>query len=120
MGAVSVAVVIFLVKLPKRPHQPVSIKKHIMRLDPLGSLFFVPSIVSLLLALQWGGTAFEWASWQIIMLFSIFGVLFSAFCIVEGLMPENATVPARIILQRSIFYAAMFNFFLSGTQLIII
>ncbi|KAJ2907337.1 uncharacterized protein MKZ38_003193 [Zalerion maritima] len=120
MGAVSVAVVFFMLKLPSRPKQPVPIKQHILRLDPLGTLFLIPSVSSLLLALQWGGTKFEWASWPIILMFGLFGALFAAFVVVQGLMPKTATVPFRIIGQRSIFYAAFFNFCLTGSQLITI
>lgn len=35
---------------------------HIKHLDPLGMFFFASSIVCLLLAFQWGGSAYAWNS----------------------------------------------------------
>lgn len=86
----------------------------IKRLDPLGTLFFIPSIVCLTLALQWGGTTDSWSSPRVIGLLVTFAVLFIAFIIVEILTPDTAMAPTRVVLNRSIAGSLTFMFLLSG------
>lgn len=51
---------------------------------------------------QWGGGAYPWANWRIVLLFVLAAVLGSAFVAVQILRPDTATVPPRIMKQRSI------------------
>lgn len=90
------------------------------RLDPLGLLFFVPSMVCLILALQWGGTAYSWSAPRIVGLLVTFGVLLIAFMVVEALTPETAMIPARVILNRSVGGSIFFMFVLSGGMMAVI
>lgn len=106
--------------IPKFSHEPVSFATHVKRLDPVGMLFLVPSIVSLLLALQLGGSVYPWSNPRIIVLFVLFGVLILAFAAVQIFMPETATVPARVITHRSIFCASIYTFFVAGSMMIMI
>ncbi|KAI0008828.1 MFS general substrate transporter [Xylariaceae sp. FL0662B] len=117
IGAVAAACLIFILHLPKEEHKPASVWKHITRLDPLGTAFLVPSIVCLLLALQWGGSTYEWESWRIILLLVLFGVLLFGFVTVQLLMPHTATVPARVLTQRSVFAGTMFMYCVSGSMM---
>ncbi|KAI1639212.1 MFS general substrate transporter [Biscogniauxia mediterranea] len=113
IGAVAFVCVAFCLHPLKRAREPASIWEQFIRLDPLGTIFFIPSIVCLLVALQWGGSIYAWNSWRIILLLVMFGVLFFAFAAVQVLLPNTATVPARIIKQRSILAAAIFMFALA-------
>ncbi|KAI0148009.1 MFS general substrate transporter [Hypoxylon sp. NC0597] len=119
VGAVAV-ICLLIVKLPSRPPQPAKFWEHFIRLDPLGTFFFVPSIICLLLALQWGGSTYSWSSWRIILLLVLFAVLFLAFAAVQVLMPNTATVPVRVITQRSIAAAALFMLAVAGAMLMTI
>jgi hypothetical protein len=85
-----------------------------MRLDPIGLLFFVPSIICLILALQWGGTTNPWSAPRIIGLLVTFAVTFVAFLVVEFKMPETAMAPPRVILNRSVGGAIFFVFVMAG------
>lgn len=105
---------------PTRKVEPAPLMTHIKRLDPIGTVIFVPSIICLLLALQWGGSTYAWSSWHIIVLFVVFGVLFLAFAVVQVLTPETASIPVRIITQRSVFFATMFTFFIAGSMLMLV
>ncbi|KAJ5136069.1 efflux pump antibiotic resistance protein [Penicillium atrosanguineum] len=100
--------------------ESVPVKTHIKRLDPLGAFFLVPGIVCLLLAFQWGGSTYAWNDGRIIALFVLFGVLIMAFASVQVLMPETATIPARIITQRSILASAIFTFCGVGSMMMVI
>jgi MFS family permease len=81
----------------------------IMRFDPIGTILFLPCIICVLLALQWGGTVYAWSDGRVIALFVVFGVLLLAFLSVQYWAGENATVPPRIIKQRSIASSAFFS-----------
>lgn len=81
----------------------------IMQFDPIGTVLFLPSVVCVLLALQWGGTKYPWSDGRIVALFVLFAVLLIAFGGVQYWAGENATVPLRIIKQRSIASAAYFS-----------
>ncbi|KAI1482893.1 MFS general substrate transporter [Daldinia eschscholtzii] len=111
------ALCLLAVKLPTRPTEPAKFWEHFTRLDPLGTFFFVPSIVCLLLALQWGGSTYEWGSWRIILLLVLFGVLLLAFMAVQVLMPNTATIPVRVIGQRSVAAAALFMFCVAASMM---
>ncbi|KAI1169573.1 MFS general substrate transporter [Nemania sp. FL0916] len=120
IGAVAGLCLIFILHTSEFPHPPATIWEQIQRLDPLGTFLFVPSIVSLLLALQWGGSTYAWSDWRIIVLLILFGILFIAFGAVQVTMPKTATVPVRIIRKRSILAAAIFMFALAGSFLMVI
>ncbi|RCI08540.1 hypothetical protein L249_8927 [Ophiocordyceps polyrhachis-furcata BCC 54312] len=120
VGAVAFGFLFFFLKIKTEIREPAPVKQHIMRLDPLGTFFFLPSIVCLVLALQWGGSTYPWGSWRIIILFVFFALTAGAFAAVQILMPKTATIPARVITQRTTLAATFFMFFLSGGMLILV
>jgi len=106
-------VLLFLhLESPKR--KKLKVLAQIKRLDPLGIFFLVPSMVCLILALQWGGSTYSWSNPKIIGLLVTFAVLLIAFVIVEVLTPETAMAPTRVVLNRSIAGSMAFIFLLSG------
>ncbi|UNI21921.1 hypothetical protein JDV02_007866 [Purpureocillium takamizusanense] len=114
IGAVAFIFLFFFLNPATKPQQPTTTKEKILRLDPLGTFFFIPSTVSLILALQWGGSTYPWSNWRIILLFVVAGVLGLAFAAVQVKMPQSATLPVRIIGQRSILAGTFFMLFLAG------
>ncbi|KAJ0310754.1 hypothetical protein Brms1b_008542 [Colletotrichum noveboracense] len=119
IGGAALVYLFFMLKAPKQqPREPATLTQHILRLDPLGTFFFLPSIVALLLALEWGGATYAWSDGRIIALFIVFGVAFSAFAAVQVFMPKTATVPVRIITQRTMLAGAFFMFFLAGSMML--
>lgn len=87
------------------------------RLDPVGLLFFVPSMVCLILVLQWGGTTYPWSAPKIIGLLVAFIVLLIAFLAIEIWMPDTAMVPMRVVLNRSMAGAMFYMFLLAGAMM---
>ena len=85
-------------------------KEKANRMDPIGTFFFLPCIVCLLLALQWGGVTYSWSNARVIVLLVLAGGLFAGFVIVQRLEGDNATVPGRIFLNRSIVAGSWFSF----------
>ena len=104
IGAITAIIVLLVLKID-RPMTAAgkSVKQKILQLDPLGTLFFFCGIVCLLLALQWGGSKYEWNSGQVIALFVVFAVLLIAFVLLQIFRDDDyVTVPTRVITNRSI------------------
>jgi Na+/melibiose symporter-like transporter len=76
------------------------------------------SVVSLLFALEFGKENQEWTSGRVIALFVVFGVLFLIFAGYQAWRKEKATVPPRILFQRTTFFACL-NALAIGSVLVI-
>jgi len=113
-GFTILAILIFFrIEPPKR--ERLSLLAQLKQLDPIGFFFFAPSMISIILALQWGGSPeFPWSAPRIIGLLVTFVVLFAIFVAVEFLTPETAMAPARVVLNRSIAGSMFFLLLLSG------
>lgn len=121
IGAVTIFVIIFFFpasKVPKPADE--TFMERFMRFDPIGTVVFMPAIICLLLALQWGGTEYPWNSGRIIALFVVFGVLIITFIYIQWRQQENATVPPRIIGQRSVLASSIFVFGLGSSFFIMV
>jgi len=84
-------------------------KNRVMDFDPFGTLVFLPMIICLLLALQWGGSTYPWSNGRVIALFVVFGVLCAIFVSIQFYVGERATIPPRIIKQRTVAASAWFG-----------
>ena len=119
-GMTAVLVVLFLKLPPNGMFKSLSLQKSLIQLDPLGTVLFMPSIVCLLLALQWGGTTYPFSDGRIISLFVVFGITLIAFIGVQWWMGESATVPPRIGTQRTIASSSLFILCLAGANFLLI
>ncbi|KAG7283963.1 hypothetical protein NEMBOFW57_010321 [Staphylotrichum longicolle] len=119
VGGVTMVVIAWFFPDPKR--EPVnngdSLAQRVMRFDPFGTLVFMPAIISLLLALQWGGTTYAWDSWRVILLFCFFGVLILVFVYIQIRQGDRATVPPRIAIKRSVWSSGFYILCLGGAFL---
>jgi MFS family permease len=113
IGGFTIIVLFFILAIPHTP-KPGTWKQHLLRLDPLGTVLFLPSVISFLLALQWGGTVYPWSNGRIIALFVVAGVLMGAFIAVQAWLKTNATVPPHIFNQRSIISGVVFAMCIGG------
>ena len=96
------------------------IRQKFMQLDPLGTFFFLPGVVCLLLVLQWGGTTYSWSNARIIALIVIFGVLMIAFALVQIWKKENALLPLHILKRRGIASGTIFSACVGGSMLLFV
>lgn len=83
-------------------------------LDVLGLVVLAGSVVSLLIALQWGGTEYAWSSGRIIALLVVFGVLGLAFIRIEIWQNTKAMLPPRVFTQRTVLCSSLFSFLTAG------
>lgn len=119
VGAVVIAIIVFILKTPASKNTE-SLKVRIMKLDPFGTAVFLPAVLCLLLALQWGGTTYPWASWRIILLLVLAGVMLSLFAIIQVMSGDNATIPVRILKQRSVLAGAYFSAISPGSMMVMV
>ena len=112
IGAAVFVMLIFFLHIPPEmiKREPTTLKQKLTRMDPIGTFFFLPCIVCLLLALQWGGVTYSWSNARIIVLLVLAGILFIAFVLVQRWKGDNATVPGRIWINRSILAGSWFSF----------
>jgi MFS family permease len=108
IGAVTFFFVLAFFQNPKPLLTKNTFKEQIKELDLLGSVFFLPAIISLLLALQWGGTKYDWSNGRIIGLFVVCGVLLLIFTGIQYKAQDKATIPPRLIKNRSVWGASWF------------
>ena len=121
IGAFTIASILFVSSIPKPPlSSALGIKQKMQQLDPLGTFFFLPGIVCLLLALQWGGTTYQWHDARIITLLALFGALMIAFAFVQAWKKETALLPLHILKQRSIASGAFYSACVGASMLLII
>lgn len=97
------------------PDESLSLKRKLLKLDPLGTIVFVPAIVCLMLALQWGGMTYGWGNVKIIALLVTSVVLIAFFGYTQYRLQENAMLPPRIAKNRSIIAATWFEVCCDGT-----
>ncbi|KAI2603433.1 MFS transporter [Hypoxylon fragiforme] len=97
--------ILFLILfLPDKPPTKPSLswKEQIKQFDLPGTFFLIPSVICLLLALQWGGAQYPWHDARVITLFIVSGVLATIFWCVELWQQDRATVPLRILKNKNI------------------
>lgn len=83
-------------------------------------MIFIPAIVCLLLALQWGGSKYPWGSGRIIALLVLFAVLMSIFIRIQIWKQDQGTVPPRILKQRTIMTGSWFALCLGSSFFILV
>lgn len=121
LGAVTLLVILLFFHSPARKAETkVNWRERVYQLDLGGTALFVIDIIVCLLALQWGGSTYAWSNWRIILCLTLFGVLTIVFLIVQFYMKEFATVPFKIISQRSVASAAWFAFTLGAAFFVLV
>ncbi|KAE8167844.1 major facilitator superfamily domain-containing protein [Aspergillus tamarii] len=106
-GAALVCLFFFLhVNYQKEPWQ-----QKLKRIDYVGNALLMTSIVSILLALTWGGTAYAWSNWRIIICLTLGLVGMIVFHLYEA-SPWCAEpmMPPHIFGNRTSFAALILSF----------
>ncbi|KAJ3480194.1 hypothetical protein NLG97_g8129 [Lecanicillium saksenae] len=108
-GAVTALFIILFFNLPPtKTRVKSSFKEQLLAFDIEGTAAFIPGVVSLLLALQWGGVRYPWHDGRVIGLFVVFGVLIVAFIGIQLWKKEKATVPPRIFKDRTVWACSVY------------
>ena len=60
------------------------------RFDPMGTILLLGTVISLLLALEWGGTTYPWSSGKVVAPLVVFAVLFIVWLVLQYFQVSNA------------------------------
>lgn len=117
-GAITAVILMIWLRMPATRERESTAWNTFMEFDPLGTIAFVPGVICLLLALQWGGTTYPWSDGRIIALFVVFAVLIISFVGIQiywsRVNERRATIPIRIATKRSIYGGALFGLCLTA------
>lgn len=112
IGGLAAGVIVFFFKPVTQESQLASLpwKDRVKQFDVIGTTFFLPGVVCLLVALELGGSSDPWSSGRIIALLVVFGVCMIVFIGVQFWRPEYATVRPDMLKKRSVWAAGCFTF----------
>ncbi|KAI1744488.1 MFS general substrate transporter [Xylaria scruposa] len=108
IGGAAFFTVLVLFRLPERVRSVSTLRAKLLKLDFLGSLFLIGAIVSLLLALQWGGIEKPWRDSRVWGTLLSFGLLIAVFVGIQIYRRDDATIPLRIISRRAVWSSTIF------------
>ncbi|KAF7907058.1 uncharacterized protein EAF01_004645 [Botrytis porri] len=110
VGGAAAFILLFVLKGKSRNNMDTFLQK-LRKMDPIGTFVFITGIVCVLLALQLGGNQYRWGDARTILLFILGGILLISFVTIQFTTGDDATVPIRILKQRSVASVAWFSFF---------
>lgn len=113
-GSAFLAMVFFFHPPPNAKASSTTWREKLGQMDILGTAALIPAVVCLLLALQWGGTVYKWNSALIIALLVAAAVVGMLFIGIQIWKQESATLPPRILKQRSVACSACYVFNAGG------
>lgn len=115
IGAVTILLVVLFLKAktPQNEDRKLPFKTKLIYMDFGGTAILVAAVCCMLLALQWGGTKLPWRSSKIIGLLVGFGLLTCLFGYSQYRLGDRATIPRKILLQRSILMGCGYIFFIN-------
>ncbi|GAB1528792.1 MULTISPECIES: MFS transporter [Brevibacillus] len=93
IGLLSLLTLLFSLKESRSQSKP--------KIDYLGTVTLIVSCIAVMLALEWGGKAYEWSSWQIISLFALAIIVGIAFILVER-HTQEPILPFQIFKNRMV------------------
>lgn len=121
LGAITAAFIVPFFTIQRRGKKSeATLMEQVKKFDLEGTALFLPAIICLLLALQWGGSKYEWGSGRIIALLVLFVVLISGFIAVQWWKQEDATVPPRVFLNRNVWGSAWFGAMLGASFFVMV
>ena len=115
LGALVAGILTVFFRPSTRKSGAIPFSKKIKLLDLPGLALFCPAVIMLLLALQWGGHKYPWKSATVIGLIVGFGIMMGLFATWQWHLKDNASIPFRILTQRSVYSAFAATFFGLGS-----
>eukprot|EP00833_Pecoramyces_ruminatium_P005244 jgi/Orpsp1_1/1179276/evm.model.c7180000068707.1 len=109
IGFVAVIVIALFVKIPIPPG---TFSEKFKKIDFLGTLLLVLSVVSLLLGLSWGGSKYSWGSLTVILLIVGFIIGFSIYLLVEWKVAIEPLTPFEMFKNRNVGLSCLISFFM--------
>jgi MFS family permease len=119
LGALSVVGLTIFFNNPVHLATNKTVKERLMEFDYIGPTLFLPAITCLLLAFEWGGSKYPWNGPVIISLFIGFGLILPFWVYSQIRLGDNATIPPRLLLQRTVLLPSLFSACASAAYFIV-
>ena len=117
LGAVTIILCAYLVRTPTEENaEPLGFLQKCQQLDLPGTTSIVAALICLLIALQWGGSAYPWNDGRIVALFVVFAVLAAAFMVIQvtTITGKARTIPSTVARNRDVWLAGSYAMCITG------
>ncbi|KAG8160974.1 hypothetical protein KVR01_009238 [Diaporthe batatas] len=104
--------IIFTFPEPVRVTSNYSLRDRLKSTDQLSVVLILTSLTALFLALQWGGTKYQWSDPWIWGLLIGFAVMAGLFWFIQVKEKDRALIPIRILTQRTVGFGCLYCTFL--------
>jgi hypothetical protein len=118
VGGLSALILLFFFRTPKAAKPtPATMKEKFLQMDLIGSALMMGSLISFILAFQYGGLTRPWDDSVVIGLIVGFAVISILFVIWQFVYSHNdrSMIPPRLLRDRQIWSVCLFSFFNAGT-----
>lgn len=115
LGAITAIILVLFFRPTGRSTTLLPFSQKLKHLDLPGLFLFVPAVIMLLLALQWGGNTHPWNSATILGLIIGFALLIIVFLLWQWYQGEEASIPIRLFRQKNVYSAVGVLYFGLGS-----
>lgn len=121
LGGVVALIILFVFHTPSQA-KPVSAtwRERLLQMDPVGVVLCMASIITFIMAFEYGGQTKPWSSSEVIGLIVGFVLITAAFIVWEYFQQERAMIVPRLFKKRSIWAGSLFQFFFAGAYFLIL
>lgn len=120
LGALTAVALVAFFHPPTRPNEQHKLMERAKKLDLVGAVLFLPAIIMVLLALQWGGNEYPWKSATVIGLFCGFGALLLVFIAWQLHKGDGAMIPPGLLGRRTIVATSLTSMGVFGSLFVVI
>ncbi|KAH6684655.1 MFS gliotoxin efflux transporter glia [Halenospora varia] len=115
IGGASAAIILIFFRTPRAATpMKAELKEKFLQMDFLGTLTIMAAGICYVLAMQWGGVTKAWNSPAVVGTLIGFGLIVSAFVVLEWRLCERAMILFRLLRVQTIATGSVFAFFLFG------
>lgn len=119
IGGLAAFVILLTFKTPKAASvAQATLKEKLLHMDPIATVLTMGALISLLLALQYGGVNHAWDSSVVIGLLVGFVVIVIALILAEIWQGERAMLTPRILRKRTVWVSSVWGFFFAGAYFV--
>ncbi|KAI8804932.1 major facilitator superfamily domain-containing protein [Cladochytrium replicatum] len=113
LGGFVLLVVIFFLRFPKTSDST-TFASRLKRVDYLGVVLILASVVCFILPLQLGGTRWKWSDPQTIAMLVVSVVLLGVTVYVEGWVAQDPIIPGSVFVNSTVYGGVAFAFFMGA------
>lgn len=96
-----VSLVLLSFSLRLKHERTLSLPERLSRIDFTGNAIFIASLVSILIAITWGGTVYDWSQYQVIVPLVLGFVGVGLFLAYEWTLAKHPSFPHAVFLNRT-------------------